>query len=139
MYLGRVQGVQTPALFGTVQIVPLSSQTHLEETLWKISLKYERIYQNDALREFFEVFNATLGKLITNVESESAVQKNAELIFDKLYLNRKLEFRVLFSFFHSTCYVIFGSFTFFISTFLDNLKTISLLYLLIQNILWIGK
>ena len=139
MYLGRVQGVQTPALFGTVQIVPLSSQTHLEETLWKISLKYERIYQNDALREFFEVFNATLGKVITNVESESAVQKNAELIFDKLYLNRKLEFRVLFSFFHSTCYVIFGPFTFFISTFLDNLKTISLLYLLIQNMLWIGK
>ena len=60
---------------------------------------------------------------------------NAELIFEKLRLIRKLKFRifnsmaVIFSIFHSTCYPIFGSFTIFNSTFLEKLKTISLLNL----------
>ena len=61
---------------------------------------------------------------------------NAKLIFEKLHLTRKLKFRILtpwqlFSIVHSTCYPIFGSFTTFNSTFFENLKTISLLNLLI--------
>ena len=65
-----------------------------------------------------------------------AQQKNAELIFEKLHLIRKLNFRIfnpmaVISIFHSTYYPIFASFTIFNFTFFENLKTISLLSFLI--------
>ena len=69
-----------------------------------------------------------------NVEQKSAGQKNAELFFEKLHLICKLKFLTpwqLFFIFHSICYLIFGSSTIFNSTFFENLKTISLLNLLI--------
>ena len=106
VYLGRVQGVQTPALFGTVQIVPLSSQTHLEETLWKISLKYERIYQNDALREFFEVFQRYFRKGNNKCGIRECGTKECRINFWQTVFKSQTwipRFILLFSF-HMLCY-----------------------------------
>ena len=44
------------SLFYTIQIMPANSSTNLEETLRKISLKIERIHQNDIQQHSLEVF-----------------------------------------------------------------------------------
>ena len=61
-----------------------------------------------------------------NVEEKSAEQKNAKLIFAKLYLIRKLKFHI----FNSIAVVLYLPLR-LLYYFRENLKTISLLNLLI--------
>ena len=102
---------RTPALF---RYSPKFALKFLLKNQFKKRMNPSRRCTNSILLKFF---NATL---------TSVGQKNAELIFEKLHLIRKLKFQIFNSmavifYLHST-YPIFGSFTIFNSTFFKNLN-----------------
>ena len=88
---GGAQGVQTPALF---RYSPKFALKFLLKNQFKKRMNPSRRCTTSILLKFF---NATL---------TSAGQKNAELIFEKLHLIRKLKFRI----FNSMAVIFYLSF-----------------------------
>ena len=96
------------------------------------TLKFLNQFRKNALKNQFKkrknpskrCTNSILLKFL-NANITSAGQKNAELIFEKLHLIRKLKFHIFNSMavifcLSYTCYPIFGSLTIFNSTFFEN-------------------
>ena len=104
---GGLQGVQTPALFRYNPNCALKFLHQFKRNALKNQFKKgknpSKLCTNNILLKFF---NATLRRIHMNLEWKSAGQKNAELIFEKLHLIRKLKFRI----FNSIAVIFYLSF-----------------------------
>ena len=95
---GEVQGVRTPALFRYSPNCTLKFLNQFRRNTLKIQFKKRKNPSKRCTNSIlFKFFNATL---------TSAGQKNAELIFEKLHVIRKLKFRI----FNSMAVIFYLSF-----------------------------
>ena len=91
---GGGKGVQTPALFRYSPNCALKFLNRFRRNSLKNQFKKRKNPSKRCINSILlKFFNATLKRILMNVEWKSAGQRNAELIFEKLHLIRKLKYR----------------------------------------------